>query len=194
MIAYRTIPVDGTEVFYGEGGDGTARTLLLLLHGVGFALDVDYAPTDAFRVAQLTPPDSSCSVQLGKGLTDARAGSVRNTYVLVTDLEATRAGLLERGVEVSEIRHKTPVDAWAGSFARRLDAERRDYASFAHFADPDGSTCVLQERGFRERSGDDATRVGKVGEEPDDDPKQGRQVTENPFQDPTGRHHRAAAR
>ena len=129
------------------------RALRFYVDQVGFALDVDYAPTDAFRVAQLTPPGSRCSIQLGKGLTDAVAGSVRNTYLLVTDLESTRAALLERGVEVSGIRHKTPVDAWDGSFAPGLDADRGDYASFAEFADPDGNTWVLQQRGFRLRGG-----------------------------------------
>jgi catechol 2,3-dioxygenase-like lactoylglutathione lyase family enzyme len=118
---------------------------------VGFALDVDYAPTDAFRVAQLTPPGSSCSIQLGTGLTDAPAGSVRNTYLVVTDLQSAREGLLERGVQVSEIRHKTPVGAWDGSFGRGPDADRGDYASVADFADPDGNTWVLQERGLCQR-------------------------------------------
>jgi catechol 2,3-dioxygenase-like lactoylglutathione lyase family enzyme len=103
-----------------------------------------------FRVVQLTPDGSSCSVQIGIGLTDAPAGSVRNTYLVVTDLKMTRAHLVERGVQVSEIRHKTPIGAWDGGFARGLDPERHDYASFADFADPDGNTWVLQERGFRQ--------------------------------------------
>jgi catechol 2,3-dioxygenase-like lactoylglutathione lyase family enzyme len=124
------------------------RALRFNVDRVGFALDVDYAPTDAFRVDQLTALGSSCSIQLGTGLTDAPAGSVRNTYLLVTDLESTRAELLERGVEVSEIRHKTCVEAWDGSFAPGLDADRGDSGSFADFADPDGNTWVLQERGF----------------------------------------------
>jgi catechol 2,3-dioxygenase-like lactoylglutathione lyase family enzyme len=130
------------------------RALRFYVDQVGFALDVDYAPTDAFRVAQLTPPGSSCSVQLGTGLTDAPAGSVRNTYLIVTDLERTRAALLERGVPVSEIRHKTPIGAWDGGFAPGPDPDRGDYASFADFADPDGNSWVLQERGFRERQAD----------------------------------------
>ena len=128
-----------------------ARALRFYVDQVGFVLDVDYAPTDAFRVAQLTPPGSSCSIQLGGGVTDAPAGSVRNTYLLVTDLEATRGRLLERGVQVSEIRHKTPGDAWDGTFAPGLDADRGDHASFADFADPEGNTWVLQERGFPQR-------------------------------------------
>ena len=63
---------------------------------VGFTLDVDYAPSDAFRVVQLTPPGSSCSIQIDTGLTDAPAGSLRNVYLVVTDLEAARSRLLER--------------------------------------------------------------------------------------------------
>jgi catechol 2,3-dioxygenase-like lactoylglutathione lyase family enzyme len=124
------------------------RALRFYVDQVGFALDVDYAPTEAFRVVQLTPPGSSCSIQLGTGLTDAPAGSVRSTYLVVADLESVRAQLLEQGVKVSEIRHKTPVGAWDGGFAAGLDAERGDYASFAGFADPDGNTWLLQERGF----------------------------------------------
>jgi catechol 2,3-dioxygenase-like lactoylglutathione lyase family enzyme len=125
------------------------RALGFYVDKVGFTLDVDYRPNDGFRVVQLTPPGSSCSIQIGKGLTDARAGSVRNVYLVVTDLATARSLLLERGVEVSEIRHKTPIGAWDGGFALDLDPARRDYASFASFSDPDGNGWVLQERGYR---------------------------------------------
>src|SRR5258706_15945429 len=108
-----------------------------------------YSPNDAFRVVQLTPPGSSCSIQLGTGLTDAPVGSLRNVYLVVTALEAARSRLLERGVEVGAIRHKVPIDAWDGGFAPGLDAARRDYASYADFSDPDGNSWVLQERGYR---------------------------------------------
>ncbi|MFL5010088.1 MAG: glyoxalase, partial [Rhizobium sp.] len=104
---------------------------------------------DAFRVVQLTPPGSSCSVQIGRGLTDAPVGSFRSVYLVVTDLEAARNRLLERGVEVSEIRHEAAIDAWDGGFAPGVDPARGDYASFAHFSDPDGNAWVLQERGYR---------------------------------------------
>jgi len=123
--------------------------LRLYVDRVGFTLDVDYSPNDAFRVVQLTPPGSGCSIQIGRGLTDAAAGSLRNIYLVVTDLAAVRSHLLERGVEVGEIRHKTPIDAWDGGFAPGLDPAHRDYASFAHFSDPDGNSWVLQERGYR---------------------------------------------
>jgi catechol 2,3-dioxygenase-like lactoylglutathione lyase family enzyme len=116
---------------------------------VGFTLDVDYAPNDAFRVVQLTPPGSSCSIQIGNGLTGAPIGPARNVYLVVTDLEAARSRLLGRGVQVGEIRHKTPIGAWDGGFASGLDPTRADYASFANFSDPDGNSWVLQERNYR---------------------------------------------
>ena len=122
------------------------RALRFYIDRVGFTLDVDYAPNDAFRVVQLTPPGSSCSIQIGEGLTDAAPGSVRNIYLVATDLEAVRS---RSGVEVGEIRHKIPIDAWGGRFAPGPDPARRDYASFANFSDPDGNRWVLQERGYR---------------------------------------------
>jgi catechol 2,3-dioxygenase-like lactoylglutathione lyase family enzyme len=125
------------------------RALRFYKDQLGFHLDVDYSPNDNFRVVQFTPPGSACSIHIGKGLTDARAGSVSNVYLVVTDLEATRSQLLERGTAVSTIRHKTPIGAWDGGFAPGLDPARGDYASFASFADPDGNRWVLQERGYR---------------------------------------------
>ena len=77
------------------------------------------------------------------------AGRVRNLYLVTTDLAAERAALVERGVAVGEFRHKTPIDAWEGGFSAGLDAQRRDYASFADFEDPDGNSWTLQERGYR---------------------------------------------
>jgi catechol 2,3-dioxygenase-like lactoylglutathione lyase family enzyme len=125
------------------------RALRFYKDQLGFHLDVDYSPNHAFRVVQLTPSGSACSIQIGKGLTDARVGSLRNVYLVVTDLDATRTQLLERGTAVSEIRHKTPIGAWDGGFAPGLDPTRGDYASFASFSDPDGNRWVLQERGYR---------------------------------------------
>jgi catechol 2,3-dioxygenase-like lactoylglutathione lyase family enzyme len=125
------------------------RALRFYVDQVGFLLDVDYSPADGFRVVQLTPPGSRCSIQIGKGLTDAPPGSVRNVYLVVTNLEAARASLLEREVKVSAIRHKTPIGAWNGTFASGLDPARGDYASFANFSDPDGNGWVLQERGYQ---------------------------------------------
>lgn len=125
------------------------RALRFYVDQVGFVLDVDYSPNGVFRVVQLTPSGSNCSIQIGKAITDAPAGSLRNAYLVVTDLEAARRDLLERGVQVSDIRHKTPIAAWDGDFAPGLDPARGDYASFADFSDPDGNSWVLQERGYR---------------------------------------------
>jgi len=107
----------------------------------GFNLDVDHRAGDNFRVVQLTPPGSACSICLGIGITDAAPGSVRGTHLVVYDIEAARAELVERGVEVSEIRHMTSAGWMPG-----VDPEHTDYSSFADFNDPDGNSWVLQER------------------------------------------------
>ena len=106
----------------------------------GFALDVDHQPNDEFRVVQITPPGSACSLTIGTGITSAAPGSYRGTHLVVADIEAARAELAGRGVEVSEIRHMG-----AGGWEPGPAPEHRDYGSFADFSDPDGNTWVLQE-------------------------------------------------
>jgi catechol 2,3-dioxygenase-like lactoylglutathione lyase family enzyme len=118
----------------------------------GFALDVDYHPTDDFRVVQVTPPGSSCSVQFGIGLTDAEPGLARSLHLVVNDIEAAHRELTDREVVVGPLRHKVPIDTWSGGWESGVDPERRDYASFADFADPDGNTWTLQEIGYRSPS------------------------------------------
>jgi catechol 2,3-dioxygenase-like lactoylglutathione lyase family enzyme len=107
---------------------------------LGFSLDVDHQPSDEFRVVQLTPPGSACSIAIGVGITSAEPGSYRGTHLVVSDIEGVRAELAGRGVEVEEIRHMTP-EGWRDG----VDPEHADYNSFADFADPDGNTWVLQE-------------------------------------------------
>jgi hypothetical protein len=97
------------------------RVLRFYIGQVGFTLDVDYSPNDAFRVVQLTPPGSSCSIQIGKGLTDAPIGSLCNVYLVVTDLQAARSRLLERpwptlflaAIPLNQLRQPTKIP-WLG--------------------------------------------------------------------------------
>jgi predicted enzyme related to lactoylglutathione lyase len=105
---------------------------------MGFAVDVDHQPTEEFRVVQLTPPGSSCSITIGKGMTDAEPGAIRGTHLVVTDIERARTELVERGVEVGEIRHFDGTAMVPGK-------GEGPYNSFADIADPDGNTWVLQE-------------------------------------------------
>jgi catechol 2,3-dioxygenase-like lactoylglutathione lyase family enzyme len=111
----------------------------------GFNLDVDHRAGDDFRVVQLTPPGSACSIAVGTGITDAAPGSVRGLHLVVSDILAARSELVERGVDVSEVRHLE-----SGAWVTGPDPGRRDYNSFADFSDPDGNTWVLQERGRSE--------------------------------------------
>ena len=119
---------------------------------LGWRLDADYAHNDDFRVLQFTPPGSGCSVIFGKNVTTAAPGSSQGLYLIVSDLEATRAQLVGRGVEVSEVFHNEGV--YAGTDEAYLfgrvrvsgpDAEHRSYRSFASFKDPDGNGWLFQE-------------------------------------------------
>jgi len=103
----------------------------------GFALDVDYHPVSGFRVVQLTPPGSACSIQIGTGLTDAPPGSARATHLAVTDIEAARWELTGRGVAVSDIRHKSPIDRTAtpGCYRKSATARVPPPAAASHWAD-----------------------------------------------------------
>jgi len=109
---------------------------------LGFRLDIDYSKDD-FRVVQFTPPGSEASIQIGKGLTSTAPGSLQNLYLVVFDIEAARADLVGRGVDVSEVFH------YAGlGVPGRLsgpDPKGQSYASFASFNDPDGNSWLLQE-------------------------------------------------
>jgi catechol 2,3-dioxygenase-like lactoylglutathione lyase family enzyme len=107
----------------------------------GFNLDVDHRAGENFRVVQMTPPGSACSITFGIGITDAAAGSVRGLHLVVTDIVAARSELVQRGLDISEIRHLTP-----GGWVSGPHPDRRDYESFADFSDPDGNTWMVQER------------------------------------------------
>jgi catechol 2,3-dioxygenase-like lactoylglutathione lyase family enzyme len=106
----------------------------------GFNLDVDHRAGDAFRVVQLTPPGSACSITIGTGLTPAAPGSYQGLHLVVSDIEAARAELVERGVEVSELFHFGAEGQTPGP-----DPERRDYNTYLSFSDPDGNGWLVQE-------------------------------------------------
>ncbi len=129
LVLIPVTDVDAAKAFYSER--------------LGFAVHVDHQAGD-FRVVQLDPPGSACSIALGVGITDAQPGSVRGIHLVVTDIEATCAQLADQGVPLGAIRHLGP-DGWQ----QGADPRHADYASFADFADPDGNTWVLQERGHR---------------------------------------------
>jgi hypothetical protein len=122
------------------------RALAFYTQRVGFMLDVDYQPTDSFRVVQLTPIGSACSIHLVRA--DDK-GRHCNLCLVTNDLEAAVQGLNSRGVIVSNIRHKNPVDTWAGGWRAGIDPLHRDYCSFADFTDLDENSWTLQERGYR---------------------------------------------
>jgi catechol 2,3-dioxygenase-like lactoylglutathione lyase family enzyme len=121
--------IDRAKRFYGD---------------LGWRLDADFVKGDAFRVVQFTPPGSSCSIHFGTartGIAPAAPGSAQGLYLIVPDIEAARAELVKRGVEVSEIFHRADPDGRLSG----PDPARRSYSSFVSFSDPDGNGWLVQE-------------------------------------------------
>jgi catechol 2,3-dioxygenase-like lactoylglutathione lyase family enzyme len=119
---------------------------------LGFRLDIDYIASGDFRVVQLTPPGSECSIIIGTGVTSAEPGSAQGLQLVVADIEAARAELAGRGAGVSRAFHDTGgVFHHAGTQGQVAgpDPQRRSYGSFASFSDPDGNGWLLQEVGQR---------------------------------------------
>ena len=110
--------------------------------GLGWRLDADFASGENWRVVQMTPPGSPCSIHFGKGITTAAPGSVQNSYLVVSDMEAARGELIGRGVDVSEAFHYT---AFGGPRVPGSDPNGRSYGTYATFSDPDGNSWLLQE-------------------------------------------------
>ncbi|MGH3929815.1 MAG: glyoxalase superfamily protein [Pseudonocardiaceae bacterium] len=96
---------------------------------VGFNLDHDTRVSDEIRIVQLTPPGSGCSIVLGTGIVDSTPGSLRGLQLVVSDIEAARAELVQRGVEVTDIQRLDPSDG----------------GTFVYFSDPDGNAWAVQE-------------------------------------------------
>jgi catechol 2,3-dioxygenase-like lactoylglutathione lyase family enzyme len=116
--------VDRAKRFYGEQ--------------VGFVVDLDTQIADGVRLVQLTPPGSGCSIHLSTGILDVPPGILEGLQIVVSDIEAARAELVERGVEASSVQH-IDEGVW-------VEGRGGTWNSFVFFSDPDGNGWVLQER------------------------------------------------
>jgi predicted enzyme related to lactoylglutathione lyase len=112
LVAIPVSDVDRAKAFYTDNA--------------GFVADHDHTVSDEIRFVQLTPPGSACSIAIGKGLTDMAPGSVRGVQLVVSDIEAARSELVERGVDVSEV-------------------QRFPWGAFVFFSDPDGNGWAVQD-------------------------------------------------
>jgi catechol 2,3-dioxygenase-like lactoylglutathione lyase family enzyme len=124
LVVVPVTDVDRAKRFYSEQ--------------VGFAVDHDTRIGDDVRVVQLTPPGSSCSIAIATGMVRTPPGSVEGLQLVVADVEAARAQLAERGVEVSPVQHYEGAD--------RVDGRGGRWNSFVFFDDPDGNAWAIQER------------------------------------------------
>ena len=112
--------------------------------GLGWRLDADFVSGDDFRIAQFTPTGSSCSIHFGTerpGISPAAPGSAQGLYLVVSDIEAARADLVDRGVDVSEVFHRSGRETRISG----QDPVRSSYSSFVSFRDPDGNGWLVQE-------------------------------------------------
>jgi catechol 2,3-dioxygenase-like lactoylglutathione lyase family enzyme len=130
LVVVPVSDVDRAKEFYAEK--------------LGFNVDVDHKASDAFRVVQLTPPGSACSITIGKGVSQVAPGTYQGLHLVVTDIEAARALLVERGVEVGEPFHFGPEGQSTG-----LSPERGNYETFLSVSDPDGNGWLIQEVGYK---------------------------------------------
>jgi catechol 2,3-dioxygenase-like lactoylglutathione lyase family enzyme len=113
---------------------------------LGWRLDADFASGD-YRIVQLTPPGSECSIQFGSNVSTATPGSVQSLYLVVSDIGAARDELVARGADVSEVFHEGAGGARFHDPGRAAgpSPDRSTYGSFATFSDPDGNGWLLQE-------------------------------------------------
>jgi catechol 2,3-dioxygenase-like lactoylglutathione lyase family enzyme len=123
LVVVPVTDVDRAKRFYAEQ--------------LGFNVDVDHSPNDQFRVVQLTPPGSTCSISIGKGLSDAVPGTLKGIQISVGDIETAHRQLVEHGVECTPIRHFGAA-GWE-------EGKGEDWNSFVSFDDPDGNGWVIQE-------------------------------------------------
>ncbi len=128
VVPVPVMDVDRAKAFYTEK--------------VGFNEDLDTQISDQMRLVQLTPPGSGCSIHLSSGILDIPPGVLEGLQLVVSDIEAARAELVARGVEVSPVQHMEGGE-W-------VEGRGGDWNSFVFFSDPDGNGWVLQERPARD--------------------------------------------
>lgn len=116
------------------------RAKAFYVDALGFRLDVDHSAGESFRVVQVTPPGSACSVTFGVGVGAGEPGSVKGLHLVVDDIEAAEKHLRSAGVPNDGVAHF--VD---GVLTPGPDPDGRDYGSFLFFADPDGNSWVVQQ-------------------------------------------------
>ena len=133
---------------------------------LGWREDADFVFSEDFRVLQFTPPGSQASIIFGTGVTPAVPGSGGSLLLAVDDIEAARAELIERGVDVSEVFHGVAFDATGQRREPGPDPERKSYSSYASFSDPDGNEWLLQEVTSRLPGRVDEPDVATLGEPP----------------------------
>ena len=136
---------------------------------LGWRLDADFESGPGYRVVQFTPPGSGCSVIFGKNVTTAPPGSAQGLHLIVSDIEAARDQLLRCGIRISEPFHDVGGifhHARAKDLASGPNPQRKSYASYASFSDPDDNTWLLQEitTRFPGRIDRDATRARHAAE------------------------------
>ena len=124
LVVVPVTDIDRAKAFYSEK--------------VGFNVDVDQSVGDSFRVVQLTPPGSACSISIGKGLGAGEPGSMQGLQLCVADINAARSLLVEQGLEITPVRHIENGD-W-------LDGHGGPWNSFMFFTDPDGNGWAIQEK------------------------------------------------
>jgi catechol 2,3-dioxygenase-like lactoylglutathione lyase family enzyme len=127
VVALPVGDVDRAKAFYTEQ--------------CGFTLDVDFSASETFRVVQLTPPGSACSIVIGEGQSSAEPGSCQGLQLVVDDIEAARAELAGRGVDVTGVTHFED--------GVQKDGPGGDWNSFVFFTDPDGNGWTVQQRPSR---------------------------------------------
>jgi catechol 2,3-dioxygenase-like lactoylglutathione lyase family enzyme len=126
LVVVPVSDVDRSKAFYSEK--------------VGFNVDVDHSAGDAFRVVQMSPAGSACSIAIGKGLNAAEPGTTKGLHLVVSDIEAARAELIGRGVDASDYFHFGANGQQDG-----FHPTRDSYGTFLSFDDPDGNTWLVQE-------------------------------------------------